>query len=106
MIQYLNPSVQDVLVIYMKNKLDTIYDILDCAEFCNQFFTLFEFNEKSEGISKVKINREIRELVENKVTNEFDSIYQNSTIMYARKQNWSKLFAINLIDYHTNNNTC
>ena len=96
-IQYLNPSVQDVLVIYMKNKLDTIYDILDCAEFCNQFFTLFEFNEKSEGISKVKINREIRELVENKVTNEFDSIYQNSTIMYARKQNWSKLFAINLI---------
>ncbi|MGV8090758.1 MAG: restriction endonuclease [Mangrovibacterium sp.] len=68
-VEYQNPSIQDFLVNYMRNKKDLIRSVFDSAVFTNQFFTVF--TTITTDVDDTKHNRKIlldEDFIENIVT--------------------------------------
>jgi hypothetical protein len=88
LISFQNPSVKDFLLNYVKDDRELIKIILRSLIYFNQFFTVFGNEEvdpkNSTGSQSIKLTEEIKEIIQDRIINEFDSLeYYNH---YQRNQ--------------------
>lgn len=87
-VDYMNPSVQDFLISYFKDMPDFLSDVLDSAEFFNQFFVSFEFRKNKQTTSgdrvgKILLNQNQCAIVANRIVYFFEHFLFSTVKKYS-----------------------
>jgi hypothetical protein len=88
-VQYQNPSIQDFLVNYLRDKKDLIFSLIESAIYQEQFFTVFTTETSDENTLKKKIllGTEAQELTFFKISEKFTILKNCRAIKYKYSKN-------------------
>lgn len=83
-IQYQNPSIQDFLVNYLRDKKDLIQSLIEASIFKEQFFTVFTTQSNDENTLKKKILlcKEHAIVTRGKITNNYEGLKDCRAVRY------------------------
>lgn len=83
-IQYQNPSIQDFLVNYLRDKRDLIQSLIEASIFKEQFFTVFTTKSDDENTLKKKIllGKELAIFTQDKIINNYEDLRNCRAIRY------------------------
>lgn len=95
-VQYQNPSIQDFLVNYLRDKKDLILSLIESAIFQEQYFTIFTTVATSENTLKKKIllGREAQDLVYLKIQEKYLALNNCRVIRCKYSNNESFTWAV------------
>lgn len=86
-VEFQNPSIQDFLINYIKDKNDLISDLIKSFSFVSQFFRIFTFDKSiSEFNLRISLNNELLEEYVNKIISDF-SLFKSSSIFRLNYEN-------------------
>jgi hypothetical protein len=110
-VQYQNPSIQDFLVNYLKEKNDLIESLLKSSIYSEQLFRIFTTSQEQR---KVYLNKPLLKIALERVVKEYSSfkstqIYRlklsNKSIVYSREMDFEYEFLNNIFGYYQINPT-
>jgi len=96
-VQYQNPSIQDFLVNYLRDKKDLILSLIESAIFQEQLFTIFTTATSEENILKKKIllSTEAQDLAFLKIEEKFTILKNCRAIRYKYSKNENFTWGVN-----------
>ena len=96
-VQYQNPSIQDFLVNYLRDKKDLTLSLIESAIYQEQFFTVFTTVTSDENTLKKKIllGTEAQELTFLKISEKFKVLKNCRAIKYKYSNNESFTWGVN-----------
>lgn len=91
-VEYQNPSIQDFLVNYLKDKKDLIKCIIETAIHSNQFFSIFttDTDDTYSNRRKVVISEDLIKVATNRIQQQADSLKSTivSRVRYSNSNNY------------------
>jgi len=101
-VEFQNPSIQDFLINYIKDKNDLISDLIKSFSFVSQFFRIFTFDKSiSEFNLRIALNNELLEEYVNKIISDYNLFkssyilrlnYENSIFKWYKNENFIYTF--------------
>ncbi|MGP1993874.1 restriction endonuclease [Zobellia laminariae] len=87
-VEYQNPSIQDFLVNYLKNKNDLIKSLLQSNIYNNQFLRIFTTKKSDDANNKRKIylNKSLKEISIDRIIEKYSTL-KNSTVITLNRNN-------------------
>lgn len=97
-VQYQNPSIQDFLVNYLRDKKDLIFSLIESAIYQEQFFTVFttETSEENNLKKKILLVTEAQELTFLKISEKFKVLKNCRAIKYKYSKNENFTWGVNI----------
>lgn len=80
-VEFQNPSIQDFLINYIKDKNDLISDLINSFSFVSQFFRIFTFDKSvNEFNRRIPLNDELLNEYVDKIISDF-SLFKSSSVL-------------------------
>lgn len=96
-VQYQNPSIQDFLVNYLRDKKDLVLSLIESAIFQEQFFTIFttETSEENTLKKKILLSTEAQDLTFLKIEEKFANLKNCRATRYKYSDNENFSWGVN-----------